>query len=101
MNAQTKKDYETFKEVSSELLNPIDPMGLDAETLKRLYESKYVYLENIRGKCFRNMNQVKPYSLFSQEDYQLILSARDATNFQLKKLILVEMHTKLGRRKAS
>lgn len=37
-------DYDTYKEIMGELPKPIIADGLDLETLKRLYESKAVYL---------------------------------------------------------
>ena len=99
MKKQASTDYSTYKEVMDELNHPIDTRGLDPDTIKRLYESKLVYLENLRVKCFFEINQT--HSEFLPSDYQLILQAIRQTNQHLRELILVAMDTYLSRRKVS
>lgn len=99
-NFKVSTDYETYKEIMGELLSPIMAEGLDPDTLKRLYESKAVYLENLRIKCFRELN-MENSTFFSQEDYQLILEAISRTRGQLRKLIIVTLQSQLDRRKVS
>ncbi len=88
-------DYETYREIMGELLRPIESHDLDVDTLKRLYESKLVYLENLRVKCFMEVNGLGSESLFTMDDYRLILKALDETNRHLRDLILCAITTKL------
>jgi len=67
-------DYATYKEIMAELGKPIEASGLEFETLKRLYESKLVYLENLRQRAFRDLNHPGKQT-FSSADYEFILSA--------------------------
>ena len=94
-------DYETYKEIMGELLSPIIAKGLDPDTLKRLYESKAVYLENLRVKCFWELNTRSDETFFKQEDYVLILKAISETQTQLRNMILIAITNNLSRRKAS
>ena len=94
-------DYETYLEIMCELEAPIISKGLDVETLKRLYESKAVYLENLRVKCFREINSSSTGTCFCGEDYRLILNAIKETKGQIRSLILMEVRNHLDRRKAS
>lgn len=91
-------DYETYREIMGELLRPIESHDLDVDTLKRLYESKLVYLENLRVKCFMEVNGQGQESLFTMDDYRLILKALDETNRHLRDLILCAITTKLKQR---
>ena len=100
MRKDSATDYETYQEILDELLRPITAEGLDADTLKRLYESKLVYLENLRLKCFMELNGGAD-SHFSMEDYQLILDARQRTHKHLRELILLAMNENLARRNVS
>ena len=88
-------DYQSYQKIMDELLMPISGRHLDARTIKRLYESKLVYLENLRRKCFMDMNQEFPFEdndcLFSPEDYHLILQAIKATHFHMRDLILLNL----------
>lgn len=101
MKVQMLTDYETYKEIMGELLNPIVAGELDRDTLKRLYESKAVYLENLRAKCFWEINTQKSKSHFSHEDYVLILRAIQETRSQVRQLILHSISENLSRRKVS
>jgi hypothetical protein len=92
--------YETYREIMGELLNPIMAQGLDADTLKRLYESKAVYLENLRIKCFVELNG-KGTTHFNKDDYTLILTAIKKTREHLRKLIMLAVAENLSRRKVS
>lgn len=94
-------DYETYKEIMSELLSPIIARGIDVDTLKRLYESKAVYLENLRVKCFWELNVKKENTFFTQEDYSLILRAISDTRSHLRNLILLAVSDNLSKRKVS
>src|SRR5690606_501045 len=98
MKKRASTDYATYREIMGELLRPIDGRGLDVDTLKRLYESKLVYLENLRVKCFREINGVEE-SPFTLSDYELILDAVHQTGRHLRELILMAIMHNLQRRK--
>lgn len=89
-------DYETYREIMGELLRPIDVEGLDVDTMKRLYESKLVYLENLRVKCFCELNGASE-SPFTIDDYGLIIKAIAETNRHLRELILLAINANLRR----
>jgi hypothetical protein len=99
MRKDRATDYETYKEIMGELLRPIEASGLDIETLKRLYESKLVYLENLRVTCFMEVNQGGS-GHFTMEDYRLILQALGETNRHLRDLMMVAITTNLAKRRA-
>jgi hypothetical protein len=82
-----------------ELIKPILAEGLDPETLKSLYESKAVYLENLRIKCFKELNS-KPDSHFTWADYSLVVRAIEENRSHVRDLILLAFNEKLERRKA-
>ena len=95
-------DYATYREIMDELLRPISSDGLDTDTLKRLYESKLVYLENLRIKCFRAINNPtldKNESYFTLDDYSLIVKAISDTRGHLRHSMLVAISGNLSRRK--
>lgn len=100
MGERHSTDYETYREIMGELIKPILAEGLDPETLKSLYESKAVYLENLRMKCFKEMNSQRE-SHFTWDDYRLILRAIEENHNHVRQLILVVVNEKLDRRKAS
>ena len=79
-------DYKTYKEIVSELMNPIVGNELDLETLTMLYESKLVYLEHIRLQCFQSINS-NQQNCFTKEDLDFIVSAIYDTNQRLTTLI--------------
>ena len=91
METECPTDYETYKQIMNELLLPICEEGLDLDTLKRLYESKWVYLENLRIRCFLDMNRISDNTLFTISDYRLILEAQKKTSFQLRHLIITAL----------
>ena len=93
-------DYETYQEIMGELDSPIMVSGLDLEMVKRLYESKAVYLENLRIKCFCEINSESP-TCFTNDDYLLILNAIKETKVHLRNLILLAVTNQLDERKAS
>jgi hypothetical protein len=95
---QLHKDYETYREIMSELLNPISNHGLDDDTLYRLYKSKLVYLENLRAKCFVAMNS-NLQSPFTMEDFQLIMEAINLNRKHLRNVILLAVSSNLAKRK--
>ncbi len=99
MGERPSTDYETYKEIMGELMKPIMAEGLDPETLKSLYESKAVYLENLRIKCFKELNG-KHQSFFSWDDYDLVKRAIEENRNHVRNLILVAVNEKLDRRKA-
>jgi hypothetical protein len=99
MRNDRSTDYETYREIMGELLRPIEAHGLDTDTLKRLYESKLVYLENLRVKCFKELNGGMP-GFFTMDDYRLILQASAETNRHLRDLILLAISHNLRRRTA-
>jgi hypothetical protein len=96
---KSSTDYETYREIMGELMRPIESQGLDLDTLKRLYQSKLVYLENLRTKCFMEINSGGT-SHFTMQDYQLILGALGETNRHVRELILFAMTTQLQKRSA-
>lgn len=95
-----KAEYETYREIMDELLEPIRGEGLDVDTLARLYESKLVYLKNLRVKCFYSLNR-KSENLFTTDDLGLILRAVEETKANLKELVLLVVSARLARRKVS
>ncbi len=101
MGERPSTDYETYKEIMGELMKPIMAEGLDPETLKSLYESKAVYLENLRIKCFKELNSKhKLASFFTWDDYDLVKRAIEENRNHVRNLILVAVNEKLDRRKA-
>ena len=84
-----KIDYDTYKEVSEDLLSPIVADGLDVDTLKRLYMSKLVYLNNIRKQCFRDINLKE--STFEAGDLEHITQAIQNTNEHLRNLVIATL----------
>lgn len=95
MSKKPSTDYETYREIMEDLLKPIAGDGIDPETLKRLYESKMVYLENLRVKCFKEVNREKN-SHFTQEDYKLIVRAGMETRQHLRQVVLVAIQARLS-----
>ena len=94
MQTDRSTEYDTYREIMGELLRPIEAQGLDVDTLKRLYESKLVYLENLRVKCFIELNGAGG-GYFTMPDYELILRALAETNRHLRDLILLAMSSQL------
>ena len=92
----TSTDYVTYRQVAQELPLPICDAGLDSETVKKLYESKWVYLESLRSRCFIEMNRRDRRSLFSLEDYRLIVDAQKKTVFHMRELIRSSFFRKRG-----
>ena len=100
MSRSSVIDYETYCEIMSDLMNPIDDSGLDKDTLKCLYESKLIYLENLRLKCFQDINS-KTDGPFSSQDLSLIFSALDQTKGHLRDLVILSMSNAIIRQKVS
>jgi hypothetical protein len=94
MSKKSQTDYETYREIMNDLLKPIASENVDLDTLKRLYESKMVYLENLRVKCFREMNSDNQ-TLFSQNDYQIIVEASVKTREHLRGVVLGAINNRL------
>ncbi len=92
-------DYETFKEIEPELLRPILGDGLDYETLRKLYESKIVYLSHLRTRCFVEINQSETPD-FKPEDLATIVRALALTRGHVRSLVLTAMQESLGKRRA-
>lgn len=95
-----KSEYETYKEIIDELMVPIKGEGLEVETLARLYESKLVYLRNLRAKCFYSMNR-HDGTFFTTHDHNMILQAIEETQSHLRDLILMMVTTGISKRKVS
>lgn len=94
-------DFETYQAIMHELQRPIDANAspeLDADTLKRLYQSKLVYLENLRIQCFRQMNRHREESYFRKTDYELIVNAISDTHCHLRELVLNTLRNSLAAR---
>jgi hypothetical protein len=100
MRKDRSTDYETYREIMGELLRPIEAQGLDTDTLKRLYESKMVYLENLRVNAFVELNSDRG-GHFTMDDYTLILTALAETQRHLRDLILLAINTNLKKRNVS
>ena len=96
MHKRPSTDYETYREIMDDLLKPIAGDGLDIDTLKRLYESKLVYLENLRVKCFRELNGGRK-SHFSHDDYRLIVRAGTETRKELRDVVLSAINQRLAK----
>jgi hypothetical protein len=94
MTKKPQTDYETYREIMDDLLKPIVSDGLDVDTVKRLYESKMVYLENLRVKCFKDINSGKA-THFTQNDYRLIVEAAVQTRTYLRSVVLGAINTRL------
>jgi len=92
-------DYETFKEIEGDLLRPLVGEGLDLETLSKLYQSKLVYLCNLRSKCFMDLNRSES-PVFTADDLELIVKAIHLTQNHLRNLILTAMEESLSKRTA-
>lgn len=94
-------DYATYRQIMDELLRPIVAADLDGDTLRRLYESKLVYLENLRVKAFRAINAPRPTAEahFTRDDYALILEAIAVSRAHLKQVVLLTITENLSRRK--
>jgi len=108
MKNSTSTDYATYREILDDLLKPIQSEGLDHDTIKRLYESKLVYLENLRVKCFREINirsmqttskQVESpkKEAFDHKDYELILRAITETKRYIRVQMLQTINTHLSK----
>jgi len=93
-------DYATYREIMGDLLLPISGEGLDFDTLKRLCESKVVYLENLRVKCFKESNRPGG-SHFTPEDHALIIKATVQANLQLRQVVLLAITDNLAKRQVS
>ncbi len=107
-------DYATYRQIMDELLRPIVATDLDGDTLRRLYESKLVYLENLRVKAFRSINAPQPLvqppgsssaqaageAHFTRDDYALILEAISTSRAHLKQVVLLAISENLSRRKS-
>jgi hypothetical protein len=89
-------DFETYREIMDDLLRPIASEGLDEDTLKRLYESKLVYLENLRQKCFVEINS-ESICHFTKDDHALIIGAIKNTRLQIRDLVLLSIQCNLSR----
>ena len=99
VSADILTDYETYREIMDELLAPIAGSGLDPDTLQRLYASKLVYLENLRLKCFVELNSRHSLGHFSSKDYEVIIRAIRETHNHLHDLVLFAVSCALSRRK--
>lgn len=80
-------DYVTYRQIATDLHLPICETGLDRDTVKKLYESKWVYLESLRTRCFVEINRRESGSLFSLDDYREIVEAQKKTVFHMRELI--------------
>jgi len=93
-------DYETYQEIMSDLLRPIEARSIAGEVLVRLYQSKLVYLENLRTKCFYEMNAAFGEGKFTSNDYALIVEAIRSTRANIKVAVLAAIEENIGRRHA-
>jgi hypothetical protein len=93
-------DYETYQEIMSDLIQPISAKDLDFDTLRRLYESKLVYLENLRIKCFREINSGRE-THFTADDHALIVKAHGETVRYLRQTLLLAITDNLAKRQVS
>lgn len=98
MRVPDQEVYDAYVEIKSDLIKPILKKGLDCLTIKRLYESKAVYLENLRIKCFKEMN-VFSESHFTEDDYHYILNAAKINKEHLRNHIFKEIKHNLDNRR--
>jgi hypothetical protein len=92
-------NYQTYREIMDELLSPINGDDLEADILVRLYQSKLVYLENLRTKCFMEINR-KSETPFTATDYALIIKAVKETKAHLRQSMVLAISENLSNRKA-
>lgn len=78
--------YQSYQRIKVDLHQKIDDTGLDAMTLKRLYESKLVYLEELRRTCFRSLNSAEESS-FTPDDLGFIITGIRITRSHLRALV--------------
>ncbi len=95
-----KKEFDSYHEIRSDLQLPIAAEGLDSDTLIRLYESKLVYMENLRAKAFYDINRPAQLALFSLKDYSHIIESIKITKTHLKTVMLGEIRNVIQSRKA-
>jgi hypothetical protein len=96
MKADAPTDYKTYREIAQDLILPIRAHGLDADTQRRLYSSKLVYLESLRLHCFRQMN-LPLVDTFTIDDYQWILLAQALASKQLTDIVRKSIQKALSR----
>ena len=96
MNHFSSTEYSIYQEILDDLLKPIIHDGLDDETLRRLYESKLVYLQNLRTKCFREVNAART-GTFTSNDFRLIIEALELTRTHLSVHTKQTIHKNLNR----
>jgi len=94
----TGTDYETYKEIMDELRNPIVANGLEPDILVRLHESKIIYLENLRVRCFKEIN-IQSEAHFSWEDYNYIVLALEECRAMTKNLVILSVNNYLSDKK--
>lgn len=78
--------YESYQVIKSELHEAIDEKGLDIVILKRLYESKLRYLEQLRVNCFREIN-LNPETSFTPSDLGFIIAGIKITGDHIESLV--------------
>ena len=94
----TGTDYETYKEIMDELRNPIIAKGLEPEIMVRLHESKVIYLENLRVRCFKELN-LEGVAHFSWDDYNYIVLALEECRATTRSLVIHSVKNYLSNQK--
>jgi hypothetical protein len=86
MKQSAMQDYEVYREIMDDLHAPLKTEGLDIDMIKELYVSKLIYLENLRVKCFTEINK-NLGGYFSHDDYRFILEAIHKTKHYMRAII--------------
>ena len=94
-----KISYELYREIAAELSIPID-CSLNAEVRFELYQSKYIYLNNLYQQCFRTLNQTSNLAResFTHEDLTLLQQSIAVTADFLKLAVLDALQASLDKR---
>jgi hypothetical protein len=98
LNTVASKDsYELYKELSDELMTPIES-NIDAAVRYELYLSKLIYLENLQQQCFLSVNgcQTGSSRTFQENDMEQIKKAIGCTHRFMRETILEALEKRLN-----
>lgn len=88
--------YELYREIADDLCVPVDER-LSCDVRYELYSSKLVYLNHLRGHCFRSVNQLGDASPFGADDLAHIQKAIELTKGFLTSTVREAFVASLGR----
>ena len=91
--------YELYQEIAAELNMPIDN-SLNAAVRFELYQSKFIYLNNLYQQCFRTLNQTSNLAResFTHEDLNFLQQSMAVTADFLKLAVLDALQASLDKR---